>query len=512
MTSTRSGAPGRPYLEQLHSTLPRLLGAFDLDSESPTAGLGDRERWAWRTVDFADATWQCSTHGLATLASAGLLPAWLDAGHALRIVGLQLDALVSLVRPDGSVEEAFPFERSWCVTALAALSAGRAVAACRDLGAAPPSTGLASALARMRAFVRRGDESHGRISNHRATAAACLLDSPEEVDRRRGRALVEELLEDEGGAGWWPEYGGFDPAYQSLCLHYLSLALDALRGDDPLARDLECAMARGLDALGWCLHGDGSFGGAYGRRGARFLVPTAAEALAGRHEEAASLAARTRRSVDRRRVVTLEAVPDRNVAILFNAYALAAVGAIELADVAIEPAGERRFDSVLVRRQGFDGVVVDLRDGTTCRFDRTAACWTGPPAWSDECGWSVVATKDRPVVAVVEGSIATLQLELRSASRMLPGSWSLFALRGLGRTLFAIPACDRLIKRLLVRFAYAPGRRTMRTVTRTIDLATGEVRDDSLDPPPGRRAVDTGDASIECTASRGYWQRGSDEA
>ena len=108
------------YLEQIRRVLPRLLALYDTSSISPTYGQGDRYRWAWKLIDFGNGTFQGAAHGLARLVVSDLLPAELSEAPIMRRIEAMFHGAEVLCRRNGSLEEAFPFESSFCVTALVA--------------------------------------------------------------------------------------------------------------------------------------------------------------------------------------------------------------------------------------------------------------------------------------------------------------------------------------------------------------------------------------------------------
>ena len=110
-----------PYLEEIHANLPRLLALFDNDQTSLSYGMGDRYHWAWGLIDFGNGTFQGAAHGLARLWSAGLWPYPTSRSLFLERINAMIEAASKLIRRDGSLEEAFPHEGSYCVTALVAL-------------------------------------------------------------------------------------------------------------------------------------------------------------------------------------------------------------------------------------------------------------------------------------------------------------------------------------------------------------------------------------------------------
>ena len=107
-----------PYLKEIRANLPRLLSLFDNDRTSFSYGIGDRYHWAWGLIDFGNGTFQGAAHGLARLWSAGLWPYPTTRSLFLERIDSIIQAASKLTRWDGSLEEAFPYEGSYCVTAL----------------------------------------------------------------------------------------------------------------------------------------------------------------------------------------------------------------------------------------------------------------------------------------------------------------------------------------------------------------------------------------------------------
>ncbi len=162
-----------PYLDAVHAALPRLLASFDRDALRASRGLGDRNAWAWKTIDFFNATPQGAVHGLARLVAADLLPQGMCAEPVMARIEEAVDALARITRGDGSLEEAFPYEGSFCVTALVAYD----LLVAREQLGAHWSARAQRCLARVEpliGYLLRADETHGAISNHILTAVAAL--------------------------------------------------------------------------------------------------------------------------------------------------------------------------------------------------------------------------------------------------------------------------------------------------------------------------------------------------
>src|SRR5262245_25158216 len=185
-----------PYLRQVHEVLPRLLALYDTNPASATYGTGDRYRWAWKLIDFGNGTFQGAAHGLARLTHHGLLPEWLGRETVFRRIDAMFEGAAALTRSNGSLEEAFPYESSFCVTALVAYDL---------LSAIEELDGDVSSEQRMRweqvvgpmiKFLHRADEKHAVISNHLATAAAALFKWSTltgEAGRERGSRILKRV-------------------------------------------------------------------------------------------------------------------------------------------------------------------------------------------------------------------------------------------------------------------------------------------------------------------------------
>ncbi len=119
--------------------------------------------------------------------------------------------------------------------------------------------------------------------------------------------------------GWFKEYEGADPGYQTLCTYYLN-DVHQLRPDLGLFEPLR----RSILFLWHFAHPDGSFGGLYGSRCTRFYYPGGIDALSAEVPEAEALASYMYESITKHRVVTLSSMDEPNLIPMFNAYTLAA--------------------------------------------------------------------------------------------------------------------------------------------------------------------------------------------
>lgn len=308
-----------PYLQEVISNLPRLLALIDTDRTNRSYGLGDRYFWAWGLIDFGNATFQGAANGLARLWRSGLWPY----STSKEVFFERLDSLFRgtafLTRKDGSLEEAFPYEGSYCVTALVAFDLLCVLDQLREELDNAQRKNWTNILQPLISYLVKADETHGLISNHLATAVAALVRwhelTGDKASESKAIKLLERILLNQSREGWFHEYEGADPGYQTLCMCYLA--------DVHLRRpdwNLEEPLRRSLDFLSYFNHPDGSFGGIYGSRSTRFYFPAGVLALRNLSPQAAALAAAMAKSIEHYTVVTLSAIDEPNLVPMFNAY------------------------------------------------------------------------------------------------------------------------------------------------------------------------------------------------
>lgn len=284
LIATRDAARRDLYARAALASVPRLLGAIDRNPFSPTYGCFDREFWHYRTASFP-----CGMH------QEGVLPLALvfvkefpgnrwqgvERVKELAIAGLRFAARSA--HPDGSCDDYYPFERALGAAVFTLQAAARAVELLRVRDAE-----TLEFLRRRARWIARHDES-GTLTNHHALAALGLERVArlcgEEEFRAAARRKLAQVLACQCDEGWFDEYGGADPGYQTLTIDCLA-SLRRLTGNAALDEPL----ARAIDFARKFLHPDDSYGGEYGSRGTFHCFPHGLELLAGQSPAAADLA------------------------------------------------------------------------------------------------------------------------------------------------------------------------------------------------------------------------------
>jgi len=137
--------------------------------------MGDRYFWAWGLTDFGNATFQGIAHGLSRLWTSGLWPFESSEKNFIKRINSLFTGAKNLTRSNGSLEEAFPNEGSYCVTALVAFDFLVTLDLLSDKISNTQRNNYIEIIRPFIAFLINNDENHAIISNHLATAVAALL-------------------------------------------------------------------------------------------------------------------------------------------------------------------------------------------------------------------------------------------------------------------------------------------------------------------------------------------------
>jgi len=272
------------YLGAALADVPRLLGAVDRNPYRPTYGCMDRQFWHYRTSSFPSQMFQEGVLPLALVYSVKL-PGNRWQGD-LRVRELAVAAMRFAARSshrDGSCDDYYPFERALGAAVFSLQAAARAYQLLElDDGE------LLGWFERRAHWLIRHDES-GHLANHQALAALGLLRvwqiTKTQAYRDAAEARIRTLLDWQSDEGWFEEYGGADPGYQTVtidCLAKIRRLTGAEQLDEPLRKAV--AFARMF------LHPDDSYAGQYGSRGTYHFYPHGMELLAADDPNAADLA------------------------------------------------------------------------------------------------------------------------------------------------------------------------------------------------------------------------------
>ncbi len=303
------------YKQILSENLSRLLNLYNLDKFSTTYGIGDREYWGWKTKDFANATMQGGVHSLAIAIKLELFTAE-EKRKVLDVIDSVINATSNITYSNGSMEEAYPAENSFCVTALVAFDILSALNYLQDEIIIDKYFDIIRPLIN---FITVNNEEHAVISNHLATAVAAiaLWNKLTESDNCHANELLAIIYKQQSSEGWYREYDGADPAYQTLCTYYLYCAYEITQ-DKKLLKSLEKS-ARFLKHF---IHPDGSIGGLYGSRNTEVFYPAGIISLAEKIDDFALMA---KYLEPKEQHILPQEIDIGNFIPLLNSYAVAAI-------------------------------------------------------------------------------------------------------------------------------------------------------------------------------------------
>lgn len=262
------------YLYEALRSVPRILLMLDRNPVSPAYGCFDREYWHYRTTDFP-----CGMNEEFTLV---LAQAWATEHpqnpfyHNARLQELIVAALrfaAKSAHPDGSCDDYFPFEKARGATSFSLYATTESYLL---LGLNDPS--LKAFFIRRADWMLRHQES-GRLANHQALGALAMQNVFQVTGETRFRTGMETLrdltLAWQHAEGWFQEYEGADPGYQTCTISFLG-KLRQKTGDARLMEPLR----RAAEFAAHFMHPDGSYGGEYGSRNTYHFYPHGFELLA----------------------------------------------------------------------------------------------------------------------------------------------------------------------------------------------------------------------------------------
>jgi hypothetical protein len=276
------------YRSEFERVALQAFSMWNRDPASPSYGSFDRSYWGWKYKDFGDATLQYA-----------VLLATEYAQRAGRVAELPtlLEAFVehcgSLQHRDGSFDQCYPNERTPGVI-YDMLPALLYVLQSQHLKSPAARSALEGIVGRAVRFALSTDESHGEVANHLAEYSFELLNygkvSGDSNAERQAHAYLRRLMTlFDREEGWFREYSGADPGYQTRCLRYL-VKIAQLADSEELWDAAERA-ARFVANL---MMPDHSLHPMLGCRSTALLYASGFERLAGRSPEFIGLAARVR--------------------------------------------------------------------------------------------------------------------------------------------------------------------------------------------------------------------------
>ncbi len=378
-TANQPNVASELYLDALRSWSVRVISLMDRERFSRTRGCMDRTFWAWKFTDFPGARFQEGLCYLGFLYSTDFpdnpyfqnskLLEWIDGGF---------NYWCDIQRSSGDFDEAYPFERSLAATAFTGHYLSEAFEFMGDALPKKTQDRFRRGIGLAGDWLIQNDEKHGFLSNHLAAAASALYHAyritGEGRFEKRSRYFLDKILSHQSSEGWYEEYGGADPGYQTHGSYYLA-RIQHFSGDKNLLDSLD----RSVQFIANFMHPDLSLGGEYTSRNTQTFYPAAFEMLSA-HSSAASWVAQTMRpTVKNLAAAGLGTVDIYNLFPLLNNTVFAYLGAKANEDKMRPPQGPSEEPGIIhfpkagllkVRRPRYDLFVGVHKGGVLKLFDR----------------------------------------------------------------------------------------------------------------------------------------------
>ncbi len=367
------------YLDIIKKESYKTLSLMDREVLSPTLGCMDRTYWAWKFTDFPGARFQEGLCILSFLYSTNFegnnyyhnpkLLQWISTGF---------EFWMDIQDPSGYLNEAYPFERSLAATAFTSFYLSEAWNFLD--GELKDNVGdrFKHALELAGDWLIKNDETHGFLSNHLAAAAAalyhCYIITGNDRFEKRSKYFIQRILDHQSAEGWYDEYGGPDPGYQTHGSFYLARYLEI--SEDPHVKE---SLDRSLSFLAHFIHPDGSLGGEYASRNTQTYYPAAFEMMSGDNGSAHWIASKLLSSVQDLSAAGLGSVDAYNYFPLLNNYVFAYLSTLKKvyrSSLPVEPQQNKKILNfpeaglLKVRTKRYDLFVGISKGGVLKGFDR----------------------------------------------------------------------------------------------------------------------------------------------
>jgi len=330
-------------------------------------------------------------------------------------------------------------------------------------------------------------ESHAFISNHRALFAVAFLDAFELVGDERFRAwavqIVEHIMAEQSPEGWYREYEGPDPGYESLGIFHLAVYWRRTGSSSVIA-----SLRRSIDFYSHCVHPDGSVGGVYGSRHTSLYFPGGFELLAGEIPMAAAVARFMRERLGWHNVVTPSLADAENLSPLAYTYLEACLvpdrfegsplpplpcealdGVLHFEHSGITVAGTRRYYAVVNAAKGGVCRVFDKQRRSVAYEDAGYVVVSGGRRWTSQ----IIGLGGR--IEVANRRVVSCECVMAEVRQDVPTPLRFLLFRAVNLTLFHSAWIRQWLRKLIVRRLITAKRRGPIRVKRTVTFGSEDI-------------------------------------
>ena len=312
------------YKETVLREVNHILSYLDRDAASSTYGCFDRKYWSWRIGDMPNASLQYGIYPLTWIWKNDSTEKYKGNKNLFEWIVAAINFWVKIQNRNGSFNQFFPNEQSVGTTYYTLSAVLYAFENIKDLIDSELKIKIENAIAKSSDFVLKNDEDYAIISNHIALFAYVnlKLGRIRNDSRFKEKALkqLDTVFENQSAEGWFMEYEGADPGYQTQCIYYLSECY-LLTGDSQIVDKIK----KGIEEfLVYFFHPDGSFGGEYGSRNTEIIYPAGFEMLKEKISACREITRFVHKNISEGKLVSLDSLDDENLLRLSTNYLLSA--------------------------------------------------------------------------------------------------------------------------------------------------------------------------------------------
>ena len=262
----------KQYLDFVLRKFPKVLSQIDRDEDSPTFGCCDRNHWHYKIRDFSSAILQQSGLTLAILYNFEFEGNPYFKKETIKHIAIAtLDYWARIQLRDGSFNEYYPYEHGFPPTAFSFFTACEIYKELniQDEKYFPYFRKTARYLIG-HIEEKASNQEMGSIAALHSWYSICK--EPRVLEGLENK--LQKILKTQSPEGWFPEYGGADFGYQSVCLDMLAEYYFQSR-DERVVEPLN----RIVSFIKYFVHPDGTVGGEYGSRNTLYFLPFGLELL-----------------------------------------------------------------------------------------------------------------------------------------------------------------------------------------------------------------------------------------
>lgn len=227
---------GEVFLRLAEASLPRIFGLCDREAASPTYGCCERNYWHYKLHDFPNIRFQEIAAILAMIARFPLFKPFYHNENVRALAIAAIDFAFTQQNADGSFNEVYPFERSFCGTSFAGCALAESLLSLNI-------SGWESQLMKLGNWLSSHENLD--VANQMAAAANALyllfLLTQDAQYRDASERKIAQILEQKGERHFLPEYGGCDLGYLTISLSHLAALWEYSSQQEVYALALELA-------------------------------------------------------------------------------------------------------------------------------------------------------------------------------------------------------------------------------------------------------------------------------